>query len=139
MWGVSPDDIASSKGQVDPDVTESFQELASTLISGASKQFGFHGLNEGGFEQSQKAWQLRNRQNTSDIDFNNDISNLQVSEESIQVSEIPDTEPQDPDIGSYENFLRQGICDDKSVVTDHVVVSLVMGALFAIVLIFLRC
>ena len=139
MWGVSLDDIASSKGQVDPDVTERFQELASTLISDASKQFGFHGFNEGGFEQSQQEWQLRNSQSPSDIDFSNDISNIQVSEGSSQVSEIPDTEPPDPDIGSDQNYLRQGIRDDKSAVTDHVVVFLVMGALFAIVLIFLQC
>jgi ankyrin repeat protein len=139
MWGVVLDDIVSSEGQVDAEVTIRFQALASTLISHASKQFGRIGFNERGFERSQQAWHLRNSRISIDADLTQDISILSVPNGiDEQRPEVLNTQPPYPDIVSTQSSLEQKIGHDISPLPDHAVVFLMLGALFAIVLIFFQ-
>ena len=139
MWGVVLDDDASTEGQVDAEVTIRFQELASTLISHASDQFGHAGFSKREFERSQQAWHLRNNQISSDSDVTQDISILPVAEGiGEEWTEALNAEHPHHIANAAQSSLQDRIGEDTSPLPDHVVIFLMFGALFAIVVVFLQ-
>lgn len=136
MWGVLLDERMSSTGQVDPDVTKHFFSLASILISQTSEEFGWDSLKNQGLQQNQRAWKLRNGHVPS-------VINAAPSEPHLRDPQIPEclpTEPPDQEISSTPDSSEQNTGDDSPpVVAPYTVaVFLMLGASFAITIIFLQ-
>ena len=136
MWDVVFDEYSSNQRE-DVEALLRFQELASTLVSYANDVLDFNAFDDGGLEHSQQRWRERISK-THFTDIPNRFRDCQV----LRVTRPPQQElipplPPDPSFCPSTSALGASIKADSSPF-EPVAILLIAGAIFAIVIIFLR-
>ncbi|KAH7342466.1 hypothetical protein BKA65DRAFT_292216 [Rhexocercosporidium sp. MPI-PUGE-AT-0058] len=141
MWGVVLDKntLRSWKASDFPTLTH-YQALVSTLIRQTSEPFDFQGPSDTGLECSQQRFRLRNSQILSNPELPDETPRLHCSGTSnAQSLENMHQKPPDPPMCSKGSSLKERIETDISSASLHpTVIVLMAGAIFVIVIIFLR-
>ncbi len=158
MWGIELNQRVNGSEKALPlETLVYFQALASALVNQTRELFTHPcNSNSKGLERSQECWRQRFSQNSSNSENNRSFLGSQSSRKtSTQVFEakdpkhpdpqypdpqLSDPQPPDPQLPQKEYVLRERVNRDISSAEMSPVVALLMAsAIFAIVLLFLKC
>ncbi|KAH0553447.1 hypothetical protein GP486_006483, partial [Trichoglossum hirsutum] len=140
MWGIVLDkDVLCSVQASKLETLTYFQALASTLVRQTSRLLNIRSTSDKGLESSQRRWRLRRNQNPPDLETSYGLPDSSLSGQCLPPSGATNSKPPDPVTPPKGTSLRRDINrDNSSAKMNPIVVLLMAGAIFAIVLLFLK-